>query len=383
MSLNSTENEIKHLEELLKVNPANDLARLARIEKLLELYMPNKHKSDVGKRIKELKKERSKLNIIDYMYEIEIPSNLTNFIKWCDDCILEMWKYFEYEKLNATVLISYLCQSDNVISISKIEESVRNKSELKLPTLNDLCANPDILNNPTKFGFTDNNIDSNPDCFFDFFNISYVRIDGKKRLYHADESENKILQEILELFRMSYGLICTTLVKKILDDIKKKIHQFDIDRLLKKITIGLVKNKVIPKHRRETFGIIISYGFYENYITTSHMIPAQIEYLLLELLKSENENIYHTDPNTGIPRKDLILEELFGNSQYFEKLEKIFNKKSMDIKILHNLRYLFKYDNLRNDIYHGKCNDRFLKSATGMYLWLLFVKFLHALSFSK
>jgi hypothetical protein len=78
-----------------------------------------------------------------------------------------------------------------------------------------------------------------------------------------------------------------------------------------------------------------------------------------------------------------MLEELFGNSQYFEKLEKIFNKKSMDVKILHNLRYLFKYDNLRNDIYHGKCNDKYLKSATGIYLWLLFVKFLHALSFSK
>jgi hypothetical protein len=267
-----------------------------------------------------------------------------------------MWKYFEEEKLNATVLISYLCQSDNVISIRKIEESVRNKSGVK-----------------------NNDIDS----LIDFFNISYVGIDGKERLYHADESEHKILQKILELFRMSYGLICATLVKKILDDIKKKIHPFDIDRLLKKITISLVRNKVIPKNRRETFGIIISYGFYENYITTSYMIPAQIEYLLLELLKSENENIYHTYPNTGIPRKDLILEELFGNSQYFEKLEKIFNKKSMDIKILYNLRYLFKYDNLRNDIYHGKSNDKYLKSATGMYLWLLFVKFLHALSFSK
>ena len=121
MSLNSDENEIKHYEELLKGNPANDFSRLARIERLLRLYMPNKHKSDVGKRIKELKKERSKLNIIDYMSDIEIPANLTNVIKWCDDCILQMSKYFEYEKLNATVLISYLCQSDNVISISKIE----------------------------------------------------------------------------------------------------------------------------------------------------------------------------------------------------------------------------------------------------------------------
>ncbi len=355
MSLNSDENEIKHWEELLKEYPQKDLATLVRIEKLLELYMPNKHKSDVGKRIKELKKERSKLNPIDYMSEIESTSDITEWIKFCNSYTLEMWKNFN-ETNNATILIDYLVLSDNSLSASKIEESVRNKSGVK-----------------------NNDIDS----FIDFFNISYVGIDGKERLYHADESENKILQEILELFRMSYGLICTTLVKKILDDIKKKIHLRAIDKILKKTTIDLVKNKVIPKNRRETFGIIISYGFYENYITTSYMIPAQIEYLLLELLKSENENIYHTDPNTGIPKKDLILEELFGNSQYFEKLEKIFNKRSMDIKILHNLRYLFKYDNLRNDIYHGKCNDKYLKSATGMYLWLLFIKFLHALSFSK
>ncbi len=342
MSLNSDENEIKHWEELLKGNPANDLSRLARIEKLLALYMPNKHKSDVGKRIKELKKEHSKLNRIDFMSEIEIPLT-ANGIKWCDDYILEMWRCSEEEKPNVTVLIDYLCQSGNFIFIDKIEESARNTSEVK-----------------------NNEIES----LFYFANVSYIGIDGKKRVFSNYENNNKVL-------------ICTTLVKKILDDIKKKIHQFDIDRLLKKITIGLVKNKVIPKHRRETFGIIISYGFYENYITTSYMIPAKIEYLLLELLKNENENIYHTDPNTGIPSKDFILEELFGNSQYFAKLEKIFNKKSMDIKILHNLRYLFKYDNLRNDIYHGRCNDKYLKSATGIYLWLLFVKFLHALSFSK
>lgn len=380
--------QIKQYEELLKQDSTNDLARLATIEKLLELYinksrlpLDNKEKSDTKKRIKELKRERSKLNPMNYMSKIESTADITPWIKCCDDYISEMWKNFN-ETHNATILIDYLCLSDNSVSINKFEEDICKKSEYKLPTLDDLMKNPEIAKNPTKFGFKDNNIETNPDCLLDCLNVSYYGRDNKERIYSENEEENKIIQKTLSQFKFTYNVICLTLIKKILDDIKNKINAFDVDKLLKTLMINLVRNRIIPKDRRETFSIIISYGFYENYITTSYMIPAQIEYLLLELLKSENENVYKYDKN-GKLNQDIILEDLFGNDDWLKKLESIFNKKSIDVKILHNLKYLLKYDNIRNDIYHGKCNDNHLKSETGMYLWFLFVKLLYHLFKAK
>jgi hypothetical protein len=193
---------------------------------------------------------------------------------------------------------------------------------------------------------------------------------GKHKVYDNDDNENKKIFKIMDSYELKIDLQFI-LIKKILDATKENLNQLDIEKCLG-IIKALIKQN-IPERILESINIIISYGFYENYIVTSYMIPAQIEYLLLKLFKDDGNNI-------DIYKDGNLTEEINNSSllnNQFNKLKEIFERKKMDIEILYNLQYLFKRDNLRNDIYHGKCKDLELRNSTGMYLWYIFIYFLY------
>ena len=332
--------KIKPREEMLKTK-TNPQHRKMIIEGLLKIYQGDKQ--TYGKRIKKLKEESVNLiNNKDGYTTFNVKIDISELHLKYQYYIKRAIESFNFNK-NARHLIRSLFRSSRFchFSIDEIEEMERNRKK----------------------------------TIIDLVGIDFIDKTGKTARHSQDEQKNKYIGNCTSLFVGCFSLFCDVILKEFLNKITETIDMFTIGDILKDISKVLVKKNIIPEDRLKTFSIIISYGLYQNYIVTSYMIPAQIEFLLLQMLKHNGDNI--ATFNGNIVGNDLVLEDLFNDENRHNKLQEILSNKD----ILDQLKYLFKYNNFRNDIYHGKCNDVYLQYQHGQYLWFLFVKLLYALQY--
>ena len=172
------------------------------------------------------------------------------------------------------------------------------------------------------------------------------------------------LANILKDFKILQFLKCVT-VNRLIEDIQKHIDPFQTEKHIKMFARILVRKGIIDSDRIQTFYIIFSFGFSQNYIVVNYMIPAQVEYLLLKILKENGESIEKFNKE-GTIKEYIQLNDVLNDDKHSQNI-----KKYIDNDIFDQFKYLFKHDNMRNNIYHGQCGDDLKDSG---YLWHLFCR---------
>jgi hypothetical protein len=165
------------------------------------------------------------------------------------------------------------------------------------------------------------------------------------------------------------------LLQSLINSIHRRINPWEIERHIKLFAKILVKRKIIDANRERTFYIIFSFGFSQNYIVTSYMIPACVEYLFVKILKANGVTAESWNPEHQDVGDAHNLNNLLGNPQNVVKL-----KQYIDANIIDKFHFLFKERNLRNDIYHGTIADELHGNG---YLWYLFCRFVMQISLNK
>jgi hypothetical protein len=119
------------------------------------------------------------------------------------------------------------------------------------------------------------------------------------------------------------------------------------------------------------FFAALEFGFFGDWVVSSHLIPARIEGILRERLKING--IYKLKTEQYLTQKDHLFGDLL-SGEFRENLDQdIFLGKDA----MFNIEALLQHKhgaNLRNEIYHGLCEDNFFTTPQNIYLWWMFLK---------
>ncbi len=154
-----------------------------------------------------------------------------------------------------------------------------------------------------------------------------------------------------------YILFCLSeLEKKYAPDYVQKIFELFSEKI-----------DFLESCEREALEIILTYGFYSNFIVTSYMIPAFCEKLFIKILLSKGFDL-------NIVKGDLIERKQM--TTYFNPESKEYKclMNAFEESDLYDLYMLLIVMNFRNNLYHGKEDPKLTKSHIAVYLWYVFAR---------
>ncbi|MFT7088198.1 MAG: hypothetical protein ACJAZX_001653 [Rickettsiales bacterium] len=189
---------------------------------------------------------------------------------------------------------------------------------------------------------------------------------GAKEVPNSSNLEkDKAIKKLSWLWSLS-SIGIEELRKHIIQNFKKE----DLDQVI----IFFIKgNPVVPQKKLQQIFTAIQFGFFGDWVTSSHIIPAQIESVLR--VRLENAGIYSlkTD-NKNLTQQDNLLGTILNNAAYREYLD---NDDFLGKNFMFNIESLLNHKhgaNLRNEIYHGLFDDDNFISPPNIYLWWIFLK---------
>ncbi|MEI8295921.1 MAG: hypothetical protein WCG04_05305 [Alphaproteobacteria bacterium] len=304
----------------------NDLRRYNEILKRLT--------EDIdGKERKKLKQELTTLNLLKCMVRSDTRIAISEQIADIDAKINHMWQVFANNESNLMALL--WCMFDvECVNIQNLETEERQRPK---------------------------------NLILDYASLVHIEGKNKERRYHVDDAEDRFISMVNGNFVRLQDIVWIR-INKIIESIRQKLEPSRIERMITLFARSLCRRGIIDANRVKTLGIILSSGFWGNHIVTSYMIPAQIEYILLKTLE-ENKQTITCFRKDGTMFKDITLDDIFGDESRLNSV-----KQYIDSNILDEFKYLFKHNNIRNNLYHGKCDDDIVDNG---YMWYLFCRLLY------
>ena len=187
----------------------------------------------------------------------------------------------------------------------------------------------------------------------DFFNNSLRDSNGYIKDLNIKSSLFTIFNLHCQVTVQHHILFCLNeLNKKYSPDYAGKIFELLADKI-----------NFLEPYEKETLKIALTYGFHQQFIVTSYIIPAFCEKIFTKILLSK-------DFDLNLVKGDLIerkpLTTYFNpDLKEYKCLMEIFEESD-----LYDLYMILIITNFRNNVYHGKE----LNSLYAIYLWYVFVR---------
>lgn len=201
------------------------------------------------------------------------------------------------------------------------------------------------------------------DSLIQFVSTSYFDKD-KKEIKSSNSTKDAAIRNL----NFYWSLSCDYIEK-----VRNHIIQTFDSKSLESAIFSLIKdNPLISPERVQQVFTGVYYGFYGEWIVSSHVIPSQIENILRARLKISGH--YKLKTKDDLTQQERDMNELLSDGDYRNFLNK---DEYLDIDTLFNLEALLIHkhgENLRNDCYHGLCEDNFFTKSSNIYLWWLFLK---------
>ncbi len=186
---------------------------------------------------------------------------------------------------------------------------------------------------------------------------------GEKEVSGYDSEKEKAIQSLGIYWGLSVHLI---------EEARKYIiTTFKKDEIDWAISFFIQKSPLVSQTKLDQFFAALEFGFFGDWVVSSHLIPARIEGILRERLKING--IYKLKTEQDLTQKD----HLFGDLLSGEFRENLDQDILLGKDVMFNIEALLQHKhgaNLRNEIYHGLCEDNFFTTPQNIYLWWMFLK---------
>jgi hypothetical protein len=171
--------------------------------------------------------------------------------------------------------------------------------------------------------------------------------------------------KITSLTLTTFDIYLQLSIPNIMFFLSKLKEKYSPDYMQQIFEIITEKIDFLEPYEKETLEIILTYGFYENFIVTSHIIPAFCEKLFTKILIFEGLDL-NVVKGALVERKQM--------TQYFNPLSKEYQCLTRSFKEtdLYDLYIILIAMNFRNNLYHGKESGNETKSYIAFYLWYVF-----------
>ena len=195
--------------------------------------------------------------------------------------------------------------------------------------------------------------------------VSRVTIgNGAKEIPNSNPEKDRAVQ------KLSTYLECSVIR---IEELRKNIIQnFNKDDLDQAIIFFIKDNPLLPQKKLNQIFAAIQFGFFEDWVVSSYIIPAQIESMLR--VRLQNAGIYLLQTDKNLIQQDNLLGTILKDTTYREHLD---NDELLGKNSIFHIEALLNHKhgaNLRNEVYHGLCDDEFFTKSSNIYLWWLFLK---------
>lgn len=146
------------------------------------------------------------------------------------------------------------------------------------------------------------------------------------------------------------------------------VQNFDANSLMQLVLV----NNFVPPDRAEIWWKGLEHGFNGKWIECTHLLTAQFENSLRELIKKNGGNPTYTDSETG-EQREYDLNAILTKDFLLDKLPELHED------ILFICRVLFidsRGVNIRNKMYHGRLSTQLFNHGYGQFLFALMIWFL-------
>ncbi len=187
---------------------------------------------------------------------------------------------------------------------------------------------------------------------------------GAKEIPNSDSKKDKAVQSL-----NSYLGLCVIRIEELRKNIIQNFNKDDLDQ---SIIFFIKENPLLPQQKLNQIFAAIQFGFFENWIVSSYIIPAQIESILR--IRLQNAGIYSLKTNENLTQQDNLLGTILKDTAYRKYLD---NDELLGENFIFHVEALLNHKhgaNLRNEVYHGLCDDDFFIKSSNIYLWWLFLK---------